>query len=374
MGLTVPFIDVSEHQGNINFTTCASQGMPHAMVRAGIGGRYDFKLDRNVPGFRAAGVGVPALYWFINPKSSYSPEHQGDLARQACEAHNVPTMMLDCEWYTSEGGPNPPIAGYDYNQWCWRFISRLGSVRPIIYTSASFWNSWGGAGSDFGHLDTIIASYKWQNSKAQNDPIAQGVHPSDWGTVVQAKPPPPLPIGWDGTIEGWQFSAGFNKQGPVYGMQSSDLDLNVAEPDAMARWYGSSPPPPPPPDPPVPPPPPPPNSPQEDEVYFFKSDDQIHWPGSATLPGGDYGPNNGIYFCQTVGGMVQHVTANMWHVNTLPGAPPLYTGTVPGSVLGGLINEYGIWGKPFTGDVTASVDYGRIANEVRQKFKDDPQR
>lgn len=244
MVLTEPFIDTSEHQGDINFATCAAQGIRHCIQRAGINGRYDFKLDRNMTGFRDVGIGVPALYWFINPKSSFTPEQQGNLARQACETYGVLTMMLDCEWYTNEGGPNPAIAGYDYNQWIWRFISQLHNVSPIIYTSATFWDSWGGAGSDFGGLDTIIADYRWQGKN--NDPIAQGVHPDQWNDAVAAATsrPPRLPIGWDGTLEGWQFSAGLNKQGPVYGMQSTDLDLNIGDPAAITRWYGGSPTPP----------------------------------------------------------------------------------------------------------------------------------
>ena len=239
MALTEPVIDVSEHQGDINFRACYDAGIRHAIVRAGIGGRLDFKFDRNVEGFRAAGIGVPAAYWFINPKSQYTPVEQGTIARHACESWNIKTMMLDCEWYTGEGGPNDPIAGYDYNQWCLRFIAQLGSVRPIIYTSPSFWNSWGGAGSDFGSMDTIIASYKWQGKT--NDPIVQGISPQAWGAAVAAKPSPALPIGWDTSLEGWQFSAGLNKQGPVYGMQSTDLDLNVVDPLALERWYGLDP-------------------------------------------------------------------------------------------------------------------------------------
>lgn len=236
MALTEAVIDVSEHQGDIDFQACYDAGIRYVILRAGIGGRYDFKLARNVAGFRSVGIVIPALYWFINPKSQYAADAQGYLARMACEEYDVKTMMLDCEWYTDEGGPNPPIAGYDYNQWCLKFISQLNLVRPIIYTSPAFWNSWGGAGSDFGSLDTIIASYKWQGKT--NDPIAQGVSPQHWGDVVTAKVPPQLPIGWDTTLEGWQFSAGLNKQGPVYGMQSGDLDLNVVDPAALARWLG----------------------------------------------------------------------------------------------------------------------------------------
>jgi hypothetical protein len=39
---------------------------------------------------------------------------------------------------------------------------------------------------------------------------------------------------------GWQFSAGFNRQGAGYGCQSSDLDLNIIRADAWERWTSSA--------------------------------------------------------------------------------------------------------------------------------------
>jgi len=35
---------------------------------------------------------------------------------------------------------------------------------------------------------------------------------------------------------GWQFSAGYNRQGGRYGTQGTDLDLNIVDLDAWRRW------------------------------------------------------------------------------------------------------------------------------------------
>jgi hypothetical protein len=115
-----------------------------------------------------------------------------------------------------------------------------------------------------------------------------------------------------------------------------------------------------------------PGKPTESEMNWFRSDDQIYWPGSATLPEGQYGPGNGIYFCQTTGGMIMHVTSAMWHVNHLAGAEEPHLSIVPGSVLGMLINEYGVWKGPAIGNSAVPVDYERIAKDVRQRFRTEP--
>jgi hypothetical protein len=83
--------------------------------------------------------------------------------------------------------------------------------------------------------------------------------------------------------------------------------------------------------------------PQEEEemMLWFKSDDQIHWTGSDTLPEGDYPPNNGHIFTQTGTGQVMHVSSTMYNVySRKPGAFDVVT--IPGEILGALMAEYGV--------------------------------
>lgn len=57
------------------------------------------------------------------------------------------------------------------------------------------------------------------------------------------------------------------------------------------------------------PPVPPPRS-EVDMPALFLSPDAIHWPGSPTLPAGDYPPDNGHVFTLEAGGAVRHVPAD----------------------------------------------------------------
>ena len=58
-------IDVSNHNGNINFSAVKAAGIDFAMIRAGYGWTSeDEKFQRNVNGFLKAGVEVGA-YWFL---------------------------------------------------------------------------------------------------------------------------------------------------------------------------------------------------------------------------------------------------------------------------------------------------------------------
>lgn len=238
----IAVVDVSENQGHIDFGKMHQGGIRHIIIRCAINGRRDKRLDEYVVGARAAGIGVCALYTFVNPKSTATAEAQGRLALQCCRDYGVKTHMLDLEWYTTEGGPNPVLSGQPYNDYVHRFVDQMQEVVNIIYTAPSFWNRWAALDNDFGRMDTIIANYKWQSDSSHNDGVVQGVHPDDWAAVVFNKSGlPNLPIGWDTTLEGWQFSAGYNKQGPVYGASSGDLDLNLVDPAALSRWYGGSP-------------------------------------------------------------------------------------------------------------------------------------
>lgn len=58
-------IDVSEHNGNINFAEVKAAGIDFAMIRAGYGWTTEDKtFEQNVNGFLNAGIKVGA-YWFI---------------------------------------------------------------------------------------------------------------------------------------------------------------------------------------------------------------------------------------------------------------------------------------------------------------------
>jgi len=180
--------------------------------------------------------------------------------------------MLDVESYRNEG-PNvgtAPVIGSAFAAYLRQhrdtFRSAMPGCRVIAYSNRSFWN-----GPD-GPKDAILASelewlvpryplYSTTAYQSQGYPPA----PSQWDEYAfRLATGPSAPIGatrW----HGWQFSAGYNKQGPPYGCQSSDLDLNIIDAEVAQRWFLEPTPLPPPPD-------PPPDIPLEDEEVIIPID------------------------------------------------------------------------------------------------------
>jgi len=244
---------VERKDGVFFFGNRARQGgIEGVIVRAGINGRRDHRFEEYVNSIRNTGLALPAVYWFANPKSSSSAQEQGDLLGAAAVEAGAPFAMIDAEWYTSEGGPNPVLKGAALAMW-YSDMARAVSARtgnaPIIYTGATYWNehvacpqadddeaALGDALASMSDCDVIVASYPIYRP---NGP-APGV-PSTWFDFCQAhqRRLPPVPAGFSGAWAGWQFSAGFNRQGPVYGATSADLDLNIVRADVFERWTGT---------------------------------------------------------------------------------------------------------------------------------------
>lgn len=238
----VPFVDISEHQGTVDFAKMRAGGVDLVLPRAGINGRYDKRLDEYVNGAREAGVTVLGLYWFINPKSSAGPERQAELAIAACQKYGVRMFMYDLEGYVPGEAPPPALGGQAYMAWLERMDApmRAAGIYRTVYTNASYWNPlYVGVGSDLIELDVIVATYPWYSATGAPR-LIDGYPPDRWEErAFTAAPNGPLtPAGFD-HWDAWQFSAGFNQQGPVYGCQSGDLDLNIADAEAVDRWLGT---------------------------------------------------------------------------------------------------------------------------------------
>jgi GH25 family lysozyme M1 (1,4-beta-N-acetylmuramidase) len=233
------FVDVSENQGVIDFSTTAAAGVENLIPRAGINGRLDYKLDAYVNGARAHGITVPALYWFVNPNSSASAEQQAALAIGACQRYGVRTLMYDLESYASESS-KPALSGPAYMAWLERMdVIVRGELNRIVYTNANWWNPlYVGVGSTLTECDLVVATYP-RYTPVGAYALVNGYPPSQWEARAFGALPagPATPAGFD-QWDAWQFSAGFNRQGPVYGAQSTDLDLNIVDEEALARWIG----------------------------------------------------------------------------------------------------------------------------------------
>jgi lysozyme len=136
VGPTVKGIDVSQYQGNINWTAAKNDGVHYAIIRVSDGLNFpDPKFDSNWSGSRAAGVPHGA-YQFFEP--SQDPIAQADMLlakiNHTIAADDLPPT-LDVE-VTDGLGPTAVAAAV--KKWVDYVTSKLGRA-PIIYTGYYFW-------------------------------------------------------------------------------------------------------------------------------------------------------------------------------------------------------------------------------------------
>lgn len=97
-------IDVSEHNGYLNFEKIKNSGIEFAMVRAGYGGNHiDKQFRRNMEGFLSVGMNVGA-YWFLYSLSPAEAIQEADYFNAALKPYkNRMTFPVACDFeYDSE--------------------------------------------------------------------------------------------------------------------------------------------------------------------------------------------------------------------------------------------------------------------------------
>jgi GH25 family lysozyme M1 (1,4-beta-N-acetylmuramidase) len=135
----VPGIDVSYHQGSIDWSRVASAGKRFAYARASAGTlTADSAYAANRAGARAAGLAVGA-YHYGNPDSA--PNDAANEAswflQNATVASGDLVPVLDLE--VSNGLDAPTLTSW-VQTWLSQVAAATG-VKPIIYTNRSFWTT-----------------------------------------------------------------------------------------------------------------------------------------------------------------------------------------------------------------------------------------
>jgi len=134
-----PGIDASEYQGNVDWQRVADSGITFVIHRATKGNDY---IDPTYPGNKAeaeaAGIRFTAYHYA-------KPSGREDDARREAElflanadlgtGNLIPALDLE-----QAGGMNPTKLKAWVGIWLRRVTDELG-VKPIIYTSPSFWRS-----------------------------------------------------------------------------------------------------------------------------------------------------------------------------------------------------------------------------------------
>jgi GH25 family lysozyme M1 (1,4-beta-N-acetylmuramidase) len=198
-------VDVSSHQGTVNWSQVAAAGCKFAMVKSTEGNYYtDSYYTPDMTNAKAAGLYV-AGYHFAIPNVGTAVS-QADYAMGAGsytpDGHTLP-MMLDMEYdpnRSSDGANNCyNLTPSQMVSWISAFDNRVQNVtgqQPIIYTNADWWNTCTGNSTAFSSSQLWVAS---------------------WST-----PSPKLPAGWTDWMF-WQFT----DQGTVSGISApgnTDVD------------------------------------------------------------------------------------------------------------------------------------------------------
>jgi len=239
-------IDVSQHQGVIDFAAMRAAGVDKIILRTNHSLIVDARCrtyyrDALTSGFRLEDIG---FYTFCNPKRA-SARDAAQAFVDTVEWIGAPEdalLMLDVESYREESpdvGTIWPAA--QYAPWLAEHLSHVQMLAPrarvIGYSNASFWNAWVGDRKLAARMEWIVPRYPVYSAAGYAlHPVPT---PASWAPWAFARGPtgpiPPAGVKWDG----WQFSAGYNGQGHRYGVASGDLDLNIVTVEAWRRWTSS---------------------------------------------------------------------------------------------------------------------------------------
>ncbi|WP_431711915.1 GH25 family lysozyme [Glutamicibacter uratoxydans] len=210
-------IDVSHHQGTVNWSQARQQGARFAYIKATQSWPTtvfkDPQFDRNYTQAQQAGVIRGAYHFAMPAHSSGKTQAHEFLGRGGGWSADGQTMppLLDIEWNpypetTYNAGKGDSCYGMTSAQlqsWIQDFGQTIKSATgrlPMIYTAQSWW-------------DDCIG----QTSAFKNWPL----HVSIFPTADVAKNPRQLPAGWT-TFNVWQYTDNSNLLG-----NSNNVDANV---------------------------------------------------------------------------------------------------------------------------------------------------
>ncbi len=189
-------VDVSRHQGEMNWQKCAAQGVKFAAIRATVGNYYtDPRVVENWNGAKEVGLDV-TLYHVVVPDNSVSSQMGNFFALVEMAFLKSPDLpyVLDCELTRNQSQAviTTRIDG------CAQALINLGYARPIIYTRQDWWDN------------NVLSSNYWRQF-----PL--------WVANYTNAPQPTLPRDWKDWFI-WQYTS--KGDGEKYGAESKSIDLN----------------------------------------------------------------------------------------------------------------------------------------------------
>jgi lysozyme len=187
---TVFGIDVSHHQGLIDWNKAKAGGVKYAFIRVSDGTTTrDRQFTRNWTNAKAAGV-IRGAYQFFRPSQNVATQAQMMIDAIGGTTDGDLPPVIDVE---VDGGLAPATVASRVKQWVDKVAAATGRT-PIVYTAKYFWRDEVGNAATFANNPLWVANYTTRC--------------------------PDIPTAWKGW-QFWQTSA----TGRVPGI-SGDVDMN----------------------------------------------------------------------------------------------------------------------------------------------------
>lgn len=204
-GVTAQGIDVSEHQGRIDWDAVKASGIDFAILRVGFGapsfgGRVDYQFNRNISECERLGI----------PYGVYIYSYAFDNQQAADEA----SMVIDC---LSGHNPRLPVY-YDLED---KTIIADGRQSGIASRAQTFCNKISSAGYKPG----IYANLNWFNN-ILTDPVFKSGSWDHWIAQYNSQ------CHYTGSYSFWQYTS----RGKVSGI-SGNVDMNYAYVDVSLYYW-----------------------------------------------------------------------------------------------------------------------------------------
>lgn len=187
-------IDVSEHQGNINWNAVKNTGIKFAILRAGFGkGNLDDEFLNNIKNANAVGIPV-GIYWFSYAYNVNMAKVEAQKCIEFIKPYKISLpIFFDFEYdsvnYANKNGVS--ISKALFNEMCVAFCEEIEKVgyRAGVYYNLDYFNTY----VDSSRLNKYVQWYaQYASSPARNADI-------------------------------WQYS----EKGQVPGISGSSVDMNI---------------------------------------------------------------------------------------------------------------------------------------------------
>ena len=207
-GTTTSGVDVSYHNGTINWTSVKNAGYEFAFIRISDGtGFHDPMFSTNWAGAQQAGL-VRGIYQFFRPSEDVAAQADLVIAALGTPAPGDLPPVIDVE---ATGNLSPSGVAASVRAWVDRVKAGTG-VDPIVYTGKFFWRDQVGGPTSFAGNPLWIAQYT---------------------TLC-----PDLPAPWD-TWAFWQFTDAGSVPGISGGIDVDRFNGSLDELRALAGGGGS---------------------------------------------------------------------------------------------------------------------------------------